>query len=187
MFNFTDTMTSLVRHITTNCPEFGHIDTERLIISYSRTRSPGMHGVYASLQPLRFEGGATSIQRRKRTYVMPSVIHHGREMFYIVYFAMPRFMNLDFETKVVTVFHELYHISPEFNGDIRRFPGKNYAHGHSRKRYNDRVRVLMESYLPTPGAEEQVAFLRMSMDELTERHGEIVGVRIRPPKPRLAS
>lgn len=185
MFDYTEAMERLVRHIVSSCPEFVHIRTDNLVVAHIRTRSPGAHGVYASLLPLRFEGGSLTTTRRRRTYSMPEVIHDGREMLYIAYFALPRFSDLDFETKLTTVFHELYHISPEFNGDIRRFPGKYYAHGKSRKRYNELMRKLALDYLKRHGAEEHTAFLRLSFDELSKQHGGVVGTKIRPPRPKL--
>ena len=214
MLDFTQAIERLVRHIAANCAELGHVQPDRVVIAHIRTRSPGAHGVYASVLPLRFEGGESTTKRRGRTYAMPRLFRskHGvvsamaacsssdlplpqagegrgegdepAEMLYIVYFALPRFANLDFDAKLTTTFHELYHISPEFNGDIRRFPGKNYAHGHSRKRYNERVQRLAEAYVAAPGADEHAAFLRLNFDELTAQHGRVIGTRIRPPRPQ---
>lgn len=187
LFDFTNAMESLMRHITANCHDLAHVQTDRIIVSYIQTRSPGAHGIYASVQPLKFEGGSPTRKRRGRTYAMPEVTHEGREILYIIYFALPRFTNLSFEEKLTTVFHELYHVGPEFNGDIRRFPGKYYAHGKSRKRYNEHVRKLADAYMTLPGAAEQVEFLRMKFDELQANHGKVIGNRVRPPRPKLAS
>jgi predicted metallopeptidase len=115
---------------------------------------------------------------------MPEVVVDGSEILYILYFAMPRFMDLDFETKMTTVFHELYHINPKFNGDIRRFRGKYFAHGHSRKVFNDRVSAMAHEYLEMPGASENAEFLRHTFKELEAEHGRVVGTKVRPPKPR---
>lgn len=178
-------MEGLIRNIAENHPKFHHIQPDRLVVAYIRTRTPGVHGVYASVRPLRFEGGEQTITRRGRTYAMPELNHNGKEVLYIVSFALPRFLDLDFDTKLTTVFHELYHINPKFNGDIRRFRGKNYAHGYSRKRFNEIVGEMAAEYLAMPGAEEQVAFLRMSFEEMNRTYGHIVGSKVRPPKPRL--
>ena len=40
-------------------------------------------------------------------------------------------METPFEEKLTTVFHELYHISPMFDGDIRRLEGRYHVHSHS--------------------------------------------------------
>lgn len=184
MFDFTKAMERLVRHIAANCPELAHLEPERILIACMQARSPGVHGIYASVRPLRFEGGKTTMKRRGRTYAMPEVIHDGREILYIIHFALPRFANLSFEDKLTTVFHELYHISPNFNGDVRRLSGRKYVHGHSRKRYNERVRALATNYLTKPGAEERAAFLRPSFDELARQYGGVTGTQVRPPKPK---
>ena len=185
MFDYTDAMESLIRDIVQSTRGLSHVQCDRVIISYIRTRSPGAHGVYASVQPLKFEGGAPTTKRRGRTYEMPRIEQDGREILYIIYFALPRFANLSFEEKLTTVFHELYHVGPKFDGDIRRFPGKYYAHGKSRKAFNERIRGMMEAYAGSPGAEERLAFLRMSMKELQSRHGGVTGNRVRPPRPKL--
>lgn len=185
MFDYTRALESLVRHIVAECPDFSHIRPDQIIISYTQARSPGTHGVYASVQPLRFEGGSTFLRRGKRTFLLPRIEQEGKEILYIIYFVLPRFADLDFRTKLITVFHELYHISPLFNGDIRRFPGKKFAHGHSRARYNERMRILAEAYINTSDAQKQTAFLHMTFDDLTKQFNGVKGTRIRPPKPRL--
>jgi predicted metallopeptidase len=185
MFDFTESMDRLIRHISVSSRKFKHVQPDRLLVAYIQTRSPGIHGVYASCQPLRFKNGEVTTNARGRTYSMPKIVHDGREMLYILYFALPRFMNLDFEAKMTTVFHELYHISPEFNGDIRRFKGKNYAHGHSRRVYNERMKALADDYLSRPDADEYTAFLRMDFEELSRECDGVTGRKISPPKPQV--
>jgi hypothetical protein len=53
-------------------------------------------------------------------------------------------------------FHELYHVSPAFDGDIRRF-GKNDAHGSSTKQYNA-LRGTGDAYLDQLEDRYMVAF-----------------------------
>lgn len=185
MFDYTMAMDGLIRHIVCVCPDFSHIRPDELIVSYIQTKSPGTHGIYASVQPLRFKNGERTMVQRGKPYNMPRVVRQGREILYIIYFALPRFANLQFEAKLTTVFHELYHISPEFNGDIRRFKGRMYAHGGSRKQFNEMVSRYAQEYLALPGAEEHASFLRLNFDELCNQFGGVVGNRIRPPKPKL--
>jgi predicted metallopeptidase len=187
MFDFTSAMTRLIFHITDVTTDFEHIEPDRVMIAYNQCRSAGINGVYASCQPLRFEGGARTKVFRGRLFEMPTIVQDGVEMMYILYFMLPRFTNLDFETKLTTVFHEVYHMSPKFNGDIRRFKGKNYAHGHSRKVYNERMKALMEDYLTKPGSEELTSFLRFSFHDLTAKYGGVVGTSVRPPRPQPVS
>ena len=185
MFDYTEAMECLIRHIIAHCPEFAHVDMERVVVASIQTRSPGAHGVYASVQPLRFKGGAGTMKRRGRTYAMPVVRVDETEMKYIMYFALPRFAELDFATKMTTVFHELYHIGPKFDGDIRRFAGKNYAHGHSRKKFNALVQCFADEYLGLPESELPTDFLRLTFKDLQARYGGVEGRRVRPPRPKL--
>ncbi len=145
-----------------------------------------MHGVYAKIHPLRFAGGARSMEvkrgRRSALLTMPTVIHRQTEMLYVIYFLVPRFFNLPKRDKLVTVFHELYHISPRFDGDIRRFPGRNFAHGSSRKRYNALMDALVEAYLSTSGCSEVTDFLDSDLESLRSRYRTIVGRKFPVPK-----
>ena len=185
MFDFSDAMERLIGHIRVSCGEFAHIEPERMVIACMQTRSPGPHGIFASVQPLRFKGGSETMVRRGRTYAMPEIRRRGKEIFYIVYFALPRFMNMKFDAKLAAVFHELYHVSPEFNGDIRRFEGKYYAHGKSKKAYNEFVGKLSKEYLKLPGALEHTEFLRSDFKGLDKQFGGVSGLRVRSPKPRV--
>ena len=121
---------------------------------------------------------------RRRKYRILPVVHQGREMLYILNFVLPRFhQEQDYHGKLATIIHELYHISPEFDGDIRRFPGKNYAHGQSREVYHAAMSRLTDQYLArSPKAREHL-FLRCPFAELLKWPGGGVGARV--PKPKI--
>ena len=57
-------------------------------------------------------------------------------MLYLVTFCLPRFLDRPFNDKFVTLFHELYHIGPAFDGDLRRHEGRCAIHTHSKRRYD---------------------------------------------------
>lgn len=185
MFDFSDAMERLICHIRASCPEFAHVDLDRMVVACMQARSPGAHGIFASVQPMRFEGGSETTVRRGRTYAMPEMTHKGRRILYIVYFALPRFMNMKFDAKLATVFHELYHISPKFNGDIRRFTGKYYAHGKSKKAYGELVGEMSREYLAMPGALDHAEFLKSNFKALDKQFGGVNGLRVRSPRPRV--
>lgn len=187
--NLTRALEDLIDDVVATVPELGYIDPARLLICVSSTRGGGIHGTYAKIHPLRFEGGLDSVQvrrgRRLCTCTLPEVTVGGREILYIIYFLVPRFLDLPLKEKLVTVFHELYHVSPLFNGDIRRFPCRNYAHGGSRKRYNSLMSGMVERYLcklEDPGV---IAFLEGDMAALRSRYAAIVGRRFPVPKIRI--
>jgi hypothetical protein len=112
---------------------------------------------------------------------MPTLRRGGREVLYLVYFYLPRFQNAPFVHKLQIVFHELYHISPKFDGDVRRFPGRNFLHGPSEKAYDRIVSEIMETYLALPGRDGCGNFLHQSFDALERRYGEVVGYSVRNP------
>ena len=88
---------------------------------------------------------------------------------------------------MITIFHELYHISAAFDGDIRRFPGKNFAHGSSRKKYNAYMELFVENYLAKMGNLDSLAFLEGDMEAIRSRYGAIVARRLPAPKLRLVN
>jgi hypothetical protein len=104
------------------------------------------------------------------------------EILYLVYFLTPRFFNLPPREKLITVFHELYHISPAFDGDIRRFPGRNFAHGSSTKRYNTLMANLVDDYMAGLDKDALPSFLSSTMPELRASHRVILARRLRAPR-----
>ena len=189
MIVYTEYMDALIEDIVARCDEFRHVDCAGLLTATSQARSGGASGDLAQLIPLRFEGGATTRVADGRTYTASPLIQDGREILYIVSFLLPRFCDLDRERKLVTVFHELYHISPEFDGDIRRFPGRNYAHGSSRQKYDAQMAEIADGYLEQNPPEEVVGFLSYDFRALKEKFGGVVGRRVRRrwrPAPAVA-
>lgn len=186
VLNLTRELEVVVTDIVSRVHALGHIDPSRVLICVASTRGGGIHGTFAKIHPLRFRGGESSIQvkRGRKTCIctMPTVTHKGVEMLYIVYFLVPRFFNLPLREKLITIFHELYHISPGFDGDIRRFPGRNYAHGASRKHYNAVMAGLVDEYLRMLDPASVPDFLQGDMAGLRERFRTIVGRRFPAPK-----
>ena len=76
------------------------------------------------MTPLRFAGGALAGCRDGVPHQVQRYVVGGREMLYLVTFCLPRFLDQNFDDKFVTLFHELYHISPAFDGDLRRLAGR---------------------------------------------------------------
>ena len=187
--NLTGELERLIAAITRRVDDFKHVDPSRVMVCVATTRSGGVHGAYAKIHPLRFENGArTTLVKRRRGSVrcdITPVERQGVEMLYVIYVLVPRFLNLTLREKLVTIFHELYHVSPAFDGDIRRFPGKNYAHGSSRKKYNDRMAQLVARFLEHPDTADLVGFLEGDMAAIRARCGTLVGRRMAAPKLRI--
>ncbi len=183
-FNFTDRMRLLCEHVVVTMPEFQHIRMDRVAVSFAQARKPVMHGLQATLTPLRFEGGSPTGKVRGREYtVQPVYDRVGNEMLYVLNFYLPRFMQLPFREKLITVFHELWHINPTFNGDLRRHPGRCYAHSHSQAEYDEQMGQFVDAWLETEPAEALFDFLRLNFANIQRRYGRVYGMKL--PRPKL--
>ena len=183
--NLTGELERLISDITARTPELHHIIPEKLLVCVSSGRA-SRGGSLAKIHPLRFAGGERSVKarrgRRSVLCTMPSITHRGEEMLYVIYFLIPRFLELSFREKMITIFHELYHISPACDGDIRRFPGRNYAHGSSTKSYNLLMGQLVDRYLETIPDHFALNFLEGNLAALRSRHSAIVARRLQAPR-----
>ena len=182
-FDFTAAMRRLCIDMTRRLPDLRHIDLARVAISLCQTRKNVSHGVYASLTPLRFEAGAKTIKRRGRRYgVEPVCDPSGLEYLYILSFYLPRFMNTGLEEKLSTVVHELWHISPAFDGDLRRHAGRCYAHGSSQREYDALMDRLAQNWLTLDPPNHLYEFLMADCNELIAEHGQITGTHWSNPQ-----
>jgi hypothetical protein len=183
LFDFSENMRRLCADVAARCPELRHIDASRLLIGMTQARSGRAHGLQARVTPLRFHGGQLQRRRRGVRYQVQRYFVDGREMLYLVTFCLPRFLDQDFDDKFITLFHELYHISPAFEGDLRRHEGRYELHSHSKRDYDAHMAGLARAYLSN-GADRQLhAFLRLDFAQLRHRHGVVAGVVV--PRPRL--
>jgi hypothetical protein len=163
--------------------EFAHIRMGQVAVGFSQTRSASVYGTYATLTPMRFAGGRTETVRRGRRYGVQRLYDpSGVEMLYILSFYLPRFLELPFRRKLVTTAHELWHIGPQFDGDVRRYEGRCYAHSPRKRHFDALSEALVDRSLAAGAPEEAYAFLREGYRELLARHGRIYGQKIRSPK-----
>lgn len=182
-FDFTGKMRLLCQDITQRHPELKHIRMEQVAVAFSQTRKGVRHGVHATLTPMRFEGGALQGMRRGKQYRAQRLFdHQGQEMLYILKFFLPRFQNESFREKLTTVFHELFHISADFDGDLRRFKGRCYIHSASEKEYDRKVSTLAQQWLQQSPPEKLLEFLKLDFKTLERQFGRVVGVKIPQPK-----
>lgn len=182
-FDFTHHMHRLCDDLVARLDELSHIDLSRVAISYRQTRKRVPHGLQASLTPMRFEGGALRSSRRGRQWTIQRLFDpSGREMLYLLNFYLPRFLDQPYREKLVTVLHELWHISPTFDGDLRRFEGRYSAHTHSQKEYDRAMDRLVERWLAMDPPAEVHEFLQYDFRDLTARHGPIRALRFPQPK-----
>jgi hypothetical protein len=182
-FDFTLHIRRLCDDMIARLPDLSHIDMQRVAVSFCQARKAVPHGIFASLTPLRFAGGSPiTIRRGRQVSVEPVSDSGGREMLYILSFYLPRFQNLDFREKLITVLHELWHISPHFNGDIRRHAGRYHAHTHSQAEYDEEMSRLVDRWFEKGPPPELYAFLHHDFRQLAAHHGSIVGIKYRRPR-----
>ena len=182
-------LAALCRHLTESLPELSHIDPEQVLFAIARSRAEGRHGLLARIAPLRFAGGVRELTRRRgpwrETYRMPTLCHDGREIRYLVTVFVPRFLRLPFAEKLATVIHELYHISAACDGDIRRFPGRNFAHGSSRAGFDRIVARLADTYLQSSPPPDLLAFLHLEESAWQGGALRLTGLRVPIPRAKL--
>ena len=182
-FNFTARMRDLCAELVARLPELQHIRIDQLAFAFAQAKNRSQFGTYATLTPMRFEGGSLYTTKRGHRYTTQRLFtEDGHELLYIVTFYMPRFMDVELLEKISTIIHELYHISPDFNGDIRRFPGRCYAHSGSQKDYDAEMDRLAQRWLDSNPPAEIYDFLRYRFDEFSQRLGPIYGAKIKTPK-----
>jgi hypothetical protein len=181
-FNFTDHIGRVCADMAARVNQFRHIDISCVAVSFRQTRKRMSHGLYASMTPLRFAGGATHSIRRGRKWAIQRVMIDNREMLYLLNFYLPRFLNLSLQEKLTTVAHELLHIGPQFDGDLRRFAGRCYAHSHSHAEFDAQAEQLGRDWLALGPEPSLCAFLDLDFLRLQALYGGIYGRRIAAPK-----
>jgi hypothetical protein len=131
---------------------------------------------------MRFRDGAPTRRYRGVVYQVQRYFVGGREMLYLMTFCLPRFLDQPFAEKLVTVFHELYHIGPNFDGDLRRHGGRYAVHTRSQKEYDARMAALVRRYLAGHPDPAVFGFLRMNAAQLGKAYGGVTGTMVPRPK-----
>lgn len=182
-FDFTSAMSRLCTDVAARCAALRHVQMPHVLVSFTPSRNRSRFGLQARVTPLRFRNGKILRRHGAIDYQVQRFFVDGREKLYILTFCLPRFLDQSFEEKLVTVFHELYHMSPAFDGDLRRHPGRYAVHSHSKACYDRRMAELVQVYLQDHPEPESFSFLRLGYRELWDRHQGITGVIV--PRPKL--
>lgn len=180
-FDFSRAVAELIADIVANCTSLRHIDPRRILVGAVESRTSVRAGLQARTTPLRFRDGAIATFKQEKTYRAQRYIIGGREFLYLIEFSLPRFLDQPFEQKLITVFHELFHISPHCNGDLRRFSGRNAKHGESKAAYESQIREWVSEYLRQSASALPTHFLHSTFRQLAAVHGGMIGIRV--PRP----
>lgn len=180
--DFSGRIVALLHDIVARCPTWRHLQVPRILVGYAQAQSRRLHGLQARVTPLRFAGGALQRRQRGAIYQIQRLFMDDVEYLYLLTFCLPRFLDQDFDSKLVTIFHELYHIGPAFDGDLRRHGGRYHLHSHSKGGYDEQMGHFAREYLATKPDPKLTAFLRLNFDQLRVRHGQVAGVIVPRPK-----
>jgi predicted metallopeptidase len=196
-FDFTGQMRILCADVAARCEELRHIAMPRILVTFTPSRNRSRYGLQARVTPLRFRHGALTRRHGSTDYQVQRYYVNGTEMLYVLTFCLPRFLDQPYREKLVTIFHELYHISPAFDGDLRRHPGRYMVHSHSKSEYDSRMEQMARGYVANHPNPELFRFLRLSYRDLWDTYGGVAGVvaprakllplRRRRAKPQAAS
>jgi hypothetical protein len=182
-FNFSAVMSRLCRDISARCELLAHVRMPHVLVSFTPCRNRSRFGLQARVTPMRFRHGSMTRRHGAYEYQVQRFFVDEREMLYLLTFCLPRFLDQTFEEKLITVFHELYHINPAFDGDLRRHPGRYTVHSHSKNGYDSHMAELVKAYLEDHPNPAIFSFLRASYRELWHCHGGILGLVV--PRPKL--
>jgi len=180
LINYTSYLATIIADMAKTQPELGHIRLQSLAVSFSRAKSTSRSGLLASLTPLRFEGGTTVTKRGGKLYEIPIVKIDGVVKLYIVSFIYPRFIDLPLDEKCKTIVHELYHISENFDGDIRRFAGRTYAHSGRKANFDAKAYEIAQGWQKTTSVD--LRLLAMNALQLKSEFGKIIGTVVARPR-----
>jgi len=182
-FHFSEQVQHLCADIVARFEPLAHLDVSRMLFAFTQARNHRGQGLQARVTPLRFKNGERVRTHRGIPFQVQQFFHDQKEIMYVVTFCLPRFLNRSFDDKFVTIFHELFHISPRFDGDLRRHAGRYAIHTACQKRYDLEMLSMARDYLQRGADPRLHGFLRLNFAQLRRRHGQIVGHVV--PRPKL--
>lgn len=181
--DFTARVRALLTDIVRRRPEWAHLQPDRILVGFTQASSRSLHGLQARVTPLRFQDGQFQRRQNGFVYQIQRFFDGDTEFLYLLTFCLPRFLDQDFDHKLITLFHELYHIGAAFDGDLRRHVGRYHLHSHSKHEYDRHAAEFARQYLADNPDPRLSSFLRLNFHQLHERHGKVLGVVV--PRPKL--
>lgn len=207
MLNYTERVTALMRDIVGRVPRLGFIDLDELLV-FARLGRTAADGAFATCHCLTLptsdpgyyywrDRQSGELTRRSPWFVTktPSVTVRGRQLKYLISFALPRFCDQTlgasrkrvfypngegWMAKLDTVVHELYHIDPEDVGlrKVARADGLRSMWSHGPEFYEE-VAEMVRQYLATDPDPAMYEFLRYDFAGLQERYGKVAAATFR--------
>jgi len=180
--NLTDILTLIINEAINKSKIFSNFDINNILIAGAKNKTGCKKGTYSKVIPMRFRDGASIIKYNEDKYCIPRLKISGIEILYIIYFFIPSFFELDPRQKIDVIFHELFHISPDFNGDIRRIGEKKYFHGYSSEKYTELFSDESETFYKYIMGTKYSYFLQMKFKDFQEHFKKIKMRKVKKPK-----
>jgi hypothetical protein len=202
MINYTAALTTLMRDIVARVDALSFIDLDEVLV-FGRFGRTGASGAFATCHTLGLPNSEPGyfywrdretgcITRRSPWFITktPRVVLDGRDVRYLLSFALPRFCDQPFDgtrkealypgappwiARLDSVVHELYHIDPEQHG-LRRLINHDGAplEGYHSPEFFERVAELTTCYLESRPPAEVLEFLHCDFAGLERRYGGVV-------------
>lgn len=138
---------NLIFDIKYKVEEFSHIEPEKIIVNFKKSITDT---TYAEIKTISSEGDhllKDKNGRIERFISSTPALSSGYPVKYLINLYIPLFFKLSLKEKLLTIFHELYHISPKFDGELRTFSCSQYQHGPSMNKYEYYMEYLLLKYL----------------------------------------
>jgi predicted metallopeptidase len=132
--NFNQAVRALIRDVAARLPEFSHLKASRIMVVAGEARRASR----GSIKPLAVQRILRGAGRRK-----PLVIIRGRRMLYCITLRPLFFRSSTPQARIGTILHELYHISPRFDGTL----DEGRRHANLGSEFPAKVRPLLRRYL----------------------------------------
>ncbi len=170
-FDFTLFIEDVISDFIKQTPYFQKFEVDKIIILTGRGKAK--YGKLAETWP-------------EKTLERYNLNLNGEK--YAIKFYIPRFLRQKGKERMQTVVHELYHISPEFDGKLNVLDHKvKKWHGGSKKAYNKKAMDFVEEWYKTTNRKDLLEFLDMPLKEIYERYKGIKGNFLRRRRSRWLS
>jgi predicted metallopeptidase len=127
-----------VRDLAARAPELAHVRASRVLVVAGEARRASR----ATIRPAHFK--ETRARAGSGAREKPLIRVKGRKILYVITLRPLWFVDSTPRERIATIVHELYHVSPRFDGTLHR------GRRHSRlplAKYNRRVRGIVDRYL----------------------------------------
>lgn len=134
--NFNQAVRRLIRDLGARMPEFAHIKAGRVLVVAGEARRASR----GTVKPLAFTGSKAVGPHGERKAV---VRVNGKRMLYCITLRPLFFRASTPQARIATLLHELFHISPRFDGTL----APSRRHARSREEFPKMLRPLVRRYL----------------------------------------